>query len=274
MAFRFAVRVLFVAFALAFAPAAAQDSRIVLLVPSFADDLAALHAEDSVVGVSAFTLPPTLATRPRVADFQSVNTERIVALHPSVVFGLPTQARFVEPLRRAGVHVELLADDTYEDIFTDLRTLAKASGKSEAGSALERKLRAATANLRARAARFHHRPSVFVALGTGPIWSAGPNTFIGTLIDFAGGRDVASTLGSGWGQYSEEALVAAQPDVIITSADEHLDQVLGREPWRSLKAVKEHHVFVLAHPDILYRPGPDYNEGLRWLLERLTPLST
>jgi ABC-type Fe3+-hydroxamate transport system substrate-binding protein len=48
--------------------------------------------------------------------------------------------------------------------------------------------------------------------------------------------------------------------------------VLDREPWRSLRAVQLHHVYSV-DPDLLERPGPSYNDGLRWLVDRLTPLA-
>ena len=41
--------------------------------------------------------------------------------------------------------------------------------------------------------------------------------------------------------------------------------------------MREGHVFVITDPRIdnaLFRPGPNYNEGLRWLIERLSSLST
>ena len=242
-------------------------------MPSFADDIAAIGAAASVVAVSQFTKGHAFDTLPRVADFQSVDAERIVALHPTVVFGIPSQARYVEPLRHAGVNVELIADDTFSDLFNDIEVLSRATGTASAGSALERRLRAETQQLRSRAAAFKRHPTVFIVLGTGPIWSAGPHTYIGTLIDYAGGRDAATALGGGWGQFSAEALLALQPDVLISGPDTHLKDVLARPPWNALHAVRDGHVFVLDDTDILYRPGPRYNEGLRWLIDRLTPLS-
>jgi ABC-type Fe3+-hydroxamate transport system substrate-binding protein len=74
--------------------------------------------------------------------------------------------------------------------------------------------------------------------------------------------------------YNVEALVRLQPDVIISTKDAQLDAVLTREPWHSLRAVREHHVYVLTNDSIVVRPGPRYNEGLQWLIERLRQTAT
>lgn len=253
---------------------APSERRFVALVPSLAEDLYAIGAGGRVVGVSQYTdvAPRTV---PRVADFQSVATEKIVALHPDVVVGIPSQDRLLEPLRHAGINVQLLADDSYDDIFTDLRTLGGLSGRSSAAQDEIAKLQAQTGQLQLLAQTFHRRPSVFVALGTGPIWTAGPSSYIGHLIVLAGGSDAAH-LPQPWGQYSEEALLRSQPDAIVNANEVHLSTVLDREPWRSLRAVREGHVFTITDSSIanaLYRPGPRYNEGLRWLIERLKPLA-
>jgi vitamin B12 transport system substrate-binding protein len=252
--------------------------RIVTLMPSLAADVVAIGARAELVGVSKFSDDvPNAAALPVVGDFASVDTERIIALHPDVVVGLPSQAQQVAQLQRAGIKVVLIPDDTYDDIFKDLTTLGQLTGHAAAAQAEVARLKAETARLSAQAPHRANRPSVFVALGTGPIWTVGPTSYIGHLIDLAGGVDAASDLHQPWAEYSEEALVRAQPDAIVADHDTNVAAVEGQEPWRSLRAVHEGHVFIITDPRIqnaLMRPGPTYNEGLRWLIERLSSLST
>ena len=87
----------------------------------------------------------------------------------------------------------------------------------------------------------------------------------------AGGRNAASDLKIAYGQYSAEALLHDNPDVIIADPAVHLQSSLDLEPWRSLRAVQEHDVYTIEPADILMRPGPNYNKGLLWLIERLKP---
>lgn len=253
-------------------PNGSHERRIVTLVPSFADDAYAIGAGPQLVGVSAYTDAPAAKNLSRVADASSVDAEAILALHPSVVIGIPAQERLTEPLRRTGLHVVLLSDDTYASIFDNIAAIGELAGRRAAAAATIARLRHVTASLEARTKRYAYRPSVFVVLGSGPIWTAGAPSYISTLISFAGGTNAASDLRSAYGQYSAEALLAHQPDVLVADAAINFNAALDREPWRSLRAVKLHHVYAV-NPDLIERPGPAYNDGIRWLADRLEPFA-
>jgi len=126
--------------------------------------------------------------------------------------------------------------------------------------------------LTARVQRFARHPSLFVVLGVSPIWTAGSDSYISKLIELAGGLNAAGDLHAAYGQYSTEALLRDQPDLLVVDPATRLDSITDREPWRSLRAVQRHQVYSV-NPDILERPGARYNEGLRWLLERIEPLA-
>jgi iron complex transport system substrate-binding protein len=252
---------------------ASSIHRVVSLMPSLTEDLCAVGASATLVAVDAFSQKlPCARGVPAVADVATVNAERIVALHPDVVIGIPSQRRLTEPLRRAGIATRFYRDDTYGDIFTDIRALGDLSGHASRANALVLSLQRETARLRATE-RFKRVPRVFVALGAGPIWTVGPSSYIATLIRYAGGENAAQ-IRDAYGTYSAETLLRAQPDAIVSDPDIHIASWLGREPWRSLRAVRAGRVYVIPHPGTLMRPGPRYNEGLHWLIERLRPLAT
>jgi ABC-type Fe3+-hydroxamate transport system substrate-binding protein len=252
---------------------AAQHSaqRIVSLIPSFTEDLCAIGAGPQLVGVSKYSDIPCARGLPRVADFQSVDAERIVALHPDLVVAIPAQERFIAPLQQAGIRVVVLPDDSYQQIFTDIDRLGTLTGQTAGSRKLVAQLQNQTRAVH-QAAHFARRPRVFVALGTGPIWTAGPLSYISTLIGIAGGTNAVTKLSAAYAPYSAEALLALQPDAIVSDRATDLAGVLNREPWRSLHAVQQHHVFILDDPDILERPGPRYVDGLAWLVDRLRTL--
>jgi iron complex transport system substrate-binding protein len=258
--------------------AAPARTRIVVLVPSLAEDAVAIGAGAQVVGVSRYTNDvPGVAGAAIVADFQSVDTEKIVALAPDAVIGIPSQARLTAQLAHAGIRVILMPDDSYDDIFTDIRRIGEVTGHAPAANRLILRLQRETQALHASVMRRKYHPSVFITLGTGPIWTAGAPSYLSRLIELAGGRNAADDLSVPWGAYSEEALLHAQPDAIVSGYETNLRDVENREPWRSLHAVREGHVCVITDQRIanaLFRPGPRYIEGLRWLIARLSSLST
>lgn len=249
-----------------------DGARVVTLVPSFADDMYAIGAGSQLVGVSAFTDAPRAKDLPRVADASSIDDEAIVALRPGVVIGIPAQERFTEPLRRAHLRVVLLPDDTYQQIFENLKEIGALTGRTRKAQSTISRLQGVTAALQSQTRDYLRHPSVFIVLGSGPIWTAGADSYIATLIRLAGGTNAASDLHGAYGQYSAEALLRRQPDLLVADAAIHLGTALGAEPWRSLRAVRLGRVYAV-NPDLLERPGPAYNDGLRWLIDRIRPLA-
>jgi iron complex transport system substrate-binding protein len=243
--------------------------RIVSLMPSLTEDLFAIGAGALVVGVSEYSdFPPAARTLPVVAGFASANTERIVQLHPDVVVGIAAQTAQAADVRKAGIRTVLLHDDGFEDIFSAIEALGLLCGYDDAARALTDRLRSRTLALM-RGVRKRARPlRVFVVLGTGPIYTVGASSYVGKLLTLAGGTD-AARIADPYGAFSAEALVAAQPDVIVADPTVGLPAVLGRPPWNALHAVHNHNVYYLPDPAILERPGPRYNDGLAWLIARL-----
>jgi ABC-type Fe3+-hydroxamate transport system substrate-binding protein len=264
---------LFAAILLAIAPPQ-QQLRIVALVPSLAEDLCAIGAGPLLVGVSVYSNDVRCARSvPVVGDFASVDTEKIIAQRANLVVAIPSQARLIEPLQHAGIRVIFMNDDSYANIFNDIQQLGALTGRQFSANTLAGRLHRETDAIRTRTKNFAYHPRVFVALGTGPIYTVGPHSYIATLIALAGGQNAVTYLPTAYAAYSAEALLRLQPDAIITDNAVGLPAVLGHEPWHSLRAVQNHHIFIIPNAALLERPGPRYNEGLQWLVDRLTPLA-
>jgi ABC-type Fe3+-hydroxamate transport system substrate-binding protein len=241
---------------------------IVSLIPSLTEDLFAIGAGPQVVATSQFTDYPAAAVKlPEVASFASLDAERIVGMHPDVVVGIPAQSALVADLRRAGEHVELLPDDSFDDIFATIARLGELSGHRSEAAALTLRMRAQTQRL-VRSVPSGARPRTFVVLGVAPIFTVGDGSYIAHLLALAGAAN-ASGVSQPYARYSAEALLAMQPDAIVADRQSGLASVLDRPPWNALRAVREGRVYILSDADILERPGPRYNEGLAWLIARL-----
>jgi iron complex transport system substrate-binding protein len=244
--------------------------RIVSLVPSMTEDLFAVGAGDTVVGVSSFTdYPPQAKRLSIVATFASIATERVVELHADLAIGIVAQDRLAGDLRRTHVPVLLLHDDSYDDIFRNLVTIGDATGHHDRAASLVARLRSRTHALVRSVKPRARKPSVFVVLGNAPVFTVGKGSYIANLIEMAGGRNAAGDVNAPYARYSAEALVARQPDLLVVDPDVHLNDVLSEAPWSSLRAVKEHRVYTLPDAAILERPGPRYNDGLAWLIATL-----
>jgi len=252
------------------APLQGQARRIVSLMPSLTEDLCAIGARSQIVGVSAYSSDIRCVRGvPQVGNAAAVDAESILRLHADAVVGIPPQGMLMEPVRRAGVRIVLLSDNTFDDIFTDIDRLGTLTGRAQQARALIARLRTRTAQLR-RSESHRSRPRVFVVIQAQPIWTVGPASYISTLLALAGARNAVESLPQPYAQYSAEALLRAAPDAIVATSDSQLPSVLARPPWNSLAAVRKRRVYIVPDDAILVRPGPRYNEGLAWLIERLT----
>lgn len=248
-------------------------ARIVSLIPSLTEDLCAIGAAKQLVGVSQFSSDiPCAKGLPAVDDAATIDAEKVVALHPDLVVGIPSQRRSAVPLVRAGITVQLLRDDSFDDLYADIAKLGVLSGHRAEAEALIAKLRSETRRL-VEAEHFRRRPSVFVVIQTAPVWTVGPQSYISTLVWLAGGRNAVASLPQAYAQFSPEALLRLQPDALLATRDAQLEQSLDREPWRSLRAVGAKRVLIAPDANALYRPGPRYIQALSWLIDQLRPIA-
>ncbi len=242
--------------------------RIVSLIPSLTEDLFALGDGANVVGVSEYSDYPAAAKRlPHVASFTSVDAERIVALHPDLIVGDASQEALSQVLVRTKLHVELFHEDSVPEIYKALLELGRQIGRESQASALVTQMRATSTRLM-RSVDRSYAPRVFVVLDIAPIYTVGKRSYINTLIEMAGGRNAADLKGA-YGEYSAEAILALQPDIIVVDPAVGFQSVENREPWRSLHAVERGNIATIPDPGILLHPSPRYNIGLKWLIEQL-----
>ena len=78
----------------------------------------------------------------------------------------------------------------------------------------------------------------------------------------------------GWPQLNQEAIIEANPDVIITTygyyVENAVEQVLGREGWQDINAIKNKQV-VDVQSDKVTRSGPRLVEGVEELAKAVYP---
>lgn len=249
--------------------------RIVSLLPSGTETLLALGAGERLVGRTRYDRDPRVAHLPSIGGGLDPSIEALLALRPDLVlvFEGATPSALRERLESLGIAVAALAPQDTADVFRNLERLGRLSGREPAADSLGRRLRAELDAVRASVAG-RAQPSVLYVVGTEPLRTAGPETFIGQLLGLAGARSIAPTQRGDWPQLSLEEVVRQQPDVILLPQGEDVGtapaRLLGRPGWRELRAVREGRVVVLA-ADLLHRPGPGIAAAARALRDALHP---
>ncbi|QZA33908.1 ABC transporter substrate-binding protein [Hydrogenibacillus sp. N12] len=258
----------------------APARRVVTLLPSLTETVAAVAGAKVLVGVTANdTYPPEVRTLPTVGDM-AVDPERVAALRPDLILAGRFHGTTVVPaLRRLGIPVFVEEENarTFDDVYRTIRNVAALLGEGKRGEALVARLSSRVQAIEAavRAVPEAERKTAFVLLSPPPdVYTAGGDTFIGAVLRAAGVMNVAEAA-EGWPLWSAEDVVRADPDVLLLVAGEgeakRWIEALRRSPGLStLRAVRESRV-VAIDADRISRPGPRLVEALVEVVRAVYP---
>lgn len=191
--------------------------RIVSLAPHLTEQLFAIGAGDLIVGTTDFAdFPEAAKSLPRVARAHSVDLERVSAARPDLVLvwgsGFPPAT--IDAVRRLGVPTFVSEPRRLADITTSLERLGTLTGRSA-----ERSAGAFDAKLAALRERYSGRREVrvFYQVWNDPLMTLGGRHVVSEAIALCGGRNVFADLAPIAPRVSTEAVLAADPEAIITA---------------------------------------------------------
>lgn len=240
----------------------ARPTRIISLSPSATETLFAVGAGDQVIAVDEESDHPRGVPGTDLSSYQP-NVEAIVGYEPDLVV-LPASVPRDVPagLRRVGLTVIAEpAPANLDDAYAQMRELGQATGHAAGGRRLARQVRARVERTISAAPR-GERLDFFHELDP-DLYSAGSKSFIGRIYQRLGLRNVADPAarraGTPYPQMSSEAVVSADPDLIVLADTECCGQspakVARRPGWQEVAAVETGAV-VAIDDDIASRWGP------------------
>jgi len=258
----------------------APPRRIVSLSPSITESLFAIGAGSQVVARDDNSKYPEAAAKlPSVGSlFGKLPLEAILAQKPDLVIVAAIISKDqVKQMQDAGLTVFWQANPKdLNGLYQNLRDLAKLTGHAKEAEKLIAQLQERVKIVADSLKDVNAEPLVFYELdATDPAnpYTAGPGTFISTLIHMAKGKNVGDALGKPWAQISAEELVKQNPDIILLADAPYgvtPDSVAKRPGWDAIKAVKDGKVYPF-DPNLLSVPGPRLVDGLETLAVMLHP---
>lgn len=244
--------------------------------------LIALGQQDKLVGIEAKadTRPIYSLAAPELLDLPSVGTakefklEECAALEPDLVI-LPAKLKDTIPsLEELGITVIAVnpEDETLMDEAVALLGDATgAAGKADELLAFNDKL---TDEI-TKAVADTEKPSVYLSSNSDLLAAAGGKVYQNTLIDNAGGTNVAAELSDkSWSDVSYEQILAWNPQTIVIAAeaDYSVEDVLADASLAGTDAVTNQKVYKF--PDAIEAwdaPVPSGVLGTAWLAHTLHP---
>ncbi|MBI4614765.1 MAG: ABC transporter substrate-binding protein [Planctomycetes bacterium] len=259
--------------------------RIVSTARTPTEILFAIGAGDQVAGVCRYCeWPEDAKALPKVGGYYDLDFEALVALSPDLVVlqgGAQVHEELARKIRALGIETLSVEWETVEDVFGAIRELGERTGHAGEARVLATKIGQELDRVRSRVAGLE-RPSVLVLVAREPgairgMTAAGPGTYLGQLLDVAGGTNALAARDAHYPQVSAEELVAAAPDVILeVEAGQDTSEARHREVlelWSvlgSIPAVARGQIHLLAE-DYLVVNGPRLGQAARRLAEVLHP---
>ena len=159
----------------------------------------------------------------------------------------------VKQLEENGVKVVVSKAADIEGVYYAIRMIGHLMGKDEAAEAIVADMQATFDDIKAKSADAGKTVYFEVSPLQWGLWTAGKGTFMDELAAVCGLND--------WAAISEEQVIARDPDYIVTISMYYgegptpVEEILGREGWQEMKAVKENQVYN-AESNAISRPGP------------------
>jgi iron complex transport system substrate-binding protein len=243
---------------------AAPAKRIVSLAPHLAESLYAAGAGEALVGTVDYSdYPPAAKKVPRIGGYSRIDLEAVAALKPDLVIAWESGNNLSEiaKLRGLGLNVYLFQPNKIADVAEQLVRLGQLAGSEPVANA-------AAANFRQRLAALQTanagKPGVrvFYQIWKAPLMTVGSSQIISDAIRLCAGENVFGHLAPMAPVVSLEAVLAANPEVIIASGigETRPEWLHDWDKWTRLTAVKRNNLFHI-HPDIMQRHTPRILDG-------------
>jgi iron complex transport system substrate-binding protein len=248
----------------ALAPAAggAAGLRIVSLAPNLTELAYAAGAGGALVGTVEYSDYPAAARAlPRVGDAWRVDAEQVLQLRPDLVLawssGTPDDT--VARLKSLGLRVVAIPTYRLADVATALRTIGKIAGTSVVADASASAFEAAIRRLRAEHAGVLTL-SVFIEIDDEPLYTVNGRHVISEVVELCGGRNVFAELPQLAPPVALEAVLARDPQVILSTDDTIADPRALWRRWTQLAAVRDGAIYSMSS-DTLTRATPRLADG-------------
>ena len=235
-----------------------RPERIVSLSPSATEILFAIGAGDQVVAADQFSTYPESAPTTDLSGYDP-NVEAIAGYEPDLVVIANDTNELVASLDALGIPVIVQGAPVDVEGGYDLAAgLGLATGHVDETAGVVAGMRSAMEEAFAEAPQdtqvriYHELDETF--------FSASSDSFIGSVYEQMGAvniADEADTEGTGYPQLTEEAIIAADPQLIVITdqVSYTAEDVANRPGWAEVSAVRDGNI-VTVDADIASRWGP------------------
>jgi iron complex transport system substrate-binding protein len=255
--------------------------RVISLAPHATELLFAAGGGARIVGTVAYSDYPSSARDiPHVGDNRALDLERIAALKPDlvVVWRHGNAQKQTDRLRALGIPLYFSEPHRLADIPRSIEVLGTLLDTRASAHDAAQQFRQQADALRHR---YASRPpvTVFFQVWEQPLMTLNGQHVFTDMLALCGGRNVFAGEPLLVPTVSTEAVIAANPEVLLTASmgatqgNRPVDTLEPWKRWTSLLAVQRGNLFTV-NGDLINRPGPRLMEGAALLCEDLEQART
>lgn len=198
-----------------------KQIKLVSLSPEITEILGELNALDMLVGIdSNSTYPKETNSIPKIADYYTVNIERLVVLKPDYVFlSKGWNSHLVTYLDKTETHIGEFDFTTVDNLFANILTIGKLVNKEKEAKELVASLKLSYQNTISTYAKFPLKKSIIIIWGQ-PLMVAGGNNFFNSILSICHAKNIFEESVNSYPIISNEKIALANPDIIISLTDQ------------------------------------------------------
>ena len=239
---------------------------LIILSPEIAEIVCALEGEENIIAVTnECDYPEILKSKGKVGSFSNPNIEKIVALHPDMIFISGLEQDVVKSqLKKLCLSVYQFYPKNADELLLIFEKIGRLIGKEKSASEIIKNFRKELNAIPLPKTK----PKVYVEIYNKPLMTASSNSFIGDLIEKSGGENIFTTLPRDYCRVSAESIVKRNPDIIIiTYPGSTKAEIKNRLGWGKINAIKYDRIYTVEDidSDLLIRAGPRSIEGIKIL---------
>jgi iron complex transport system substrate-binding protein len=252
----------------------AIPDRVISLTPAVTEIIFALGVDDKLVGVTSYChYPEEAQDKPIMGDFLNPNLELVIDAEPDLVFvAAGVQKDLIDRMEELGITVLCLDAESIPQVIENISMTGEIMGVTEVAEEITKDMQMRVDNV-TEAVKGREKPLVFFEVWDEPLMSAGPGSFIHSLIEMAGGVNLAADIentDSWYPQLSIEILVEKNPDIYIANDFHKKGDIIQRPGYEAIKAIQNERVYTI-NDDLITLPGPRIILGLEQLAQIIHP---
>ena len=254
--------------------------KIISTAPSNTEVLMALGLGDKLVAIDKYSTDiEGINTELPQIDFSNPDAETIIGLEPDIViaWGHNKTGSVEDPFKaisESGIPVVYIpSSDSIDGIYKDIEFIADVVNEKSKGKEIVDDMKAQVEEIKAIGDTITDKKSVYFEISPAPYLSSfGKSTFLNEMIEIIGAKNIFENE-EGWVSPTAEAIIDANPDVIITNAgymENPTEEIKSRDAWENINAIKNNEVY-LVDQNASSRPSQNVIKALEQMAKAVYP---